>query len=138
MDANRRAEILQAVELNDRDLLSEIAELEAENKRLEVVNKESQRQLAILDSDKEMLEDERDSLKAAITTPELYVGVVSEILAEERESAVAENSNLRAMLERLVAAANEAKGELEYDITNGSVAIDILKDAIAESKEVIQ
>ena len=197
MNANRRAEILQAVELNDRDLLSEIAELEAENKRLEVVNKESQCQLAILDSDKEMLEDERDSLKAAIATPELYVGVVEKILAEERESAVADNSKLRARiedqkefiklsaqsydankigwekdiedlraerdrlkaevkdlryslehidgderyaklragLERLVAAANEAKGELEYDITNGSVAIDILKDAIAAAKD---
>lgn len=197
MNANRRAEILQAVELHDRDLLAEISELEAENKRLEVVNKESQRQLVLLDSDNEQLESERDMLKAAIATPELYVGVVSEVLAEERESVVAENSKLRARiedqkefiklsaqsydankigwekdiedlrtereqlkaeandlryslehidgderyaklragLERLVKAANEAKEELEYDITNGRVAIDILKDAIAAAKD---
>ena len=109
MDANRRAEIIQAVEWHGRDLLAEIAELEAE----------------------------RDMLKAAIATPELYVGVVEKVLAEERESVVAENSKLRARLERMVAAANEAKEELEYDITNCRVAIDILKAAVAEAKEVI-
>ena len=137
MDANRRAELIKAVEEHGRDLFAEISELV----------------------------DECDRLKAAIATPELYVGVVEKILAEERELAIADNLNLRterdrlkaevkdlryslehidgderyaklrAGLERLVAAANEAKGELEYDITNGSVAIDILKDAIAAAKD---
>ena len=109
MNANRRAEILQAVELHDRDLLSEIAELEAA----------------------------RDMLKAAIATPELYVGVVSDILAEERELAIAENSKLRAVLERLVEVAeqmdllNERLGDLgkKNDTWNN------FKSAIAEAKE---
>ena len=135
MDANRRSEIIQAVEWHGRDLLAEIAELEAKNKRLEVVNKESQRQLVLLDSDNEHIKAERDMLKAAIATPELYVGVVSDVLAKEREFAIAENSKLRARLELIIAAANKAKEELEYDITNGRLAIDILKNATAKANQ---
>ena len=38
---------------------------------------------------------ERGKMKAAITTPELYVGIISDVIAEERERVVAENLTLR-------------------------------------------
>ena len=91
----------------------------------------------------EGLEAERDLLKAAIATPELYVGVVSDILAEERESAVVENLKLRARIKRLVKALKEisvwnAKDEKDYEIVlsqwRGCVAI--AEEALVEEMGV--
>ena len=89
------------------------------------------------------LEAERDMLKAAIATPELYVGIVAEVLAEERELAIAENLKLRARIKRLVKALKEisvwnAKDEKDYEIVlsqwRGCVAI--AEEALVETKGV--
>lgn len=49
MDADRRAEIIQAVEWHDRDLLSEIQRLEAEVARLKDENAKLKSDLENLD-----------------------------------------------------------------------------------------
>lgn len=116
-----------------------IAELEAEiegykvserrkDEQIEVYGNETRRYARLMGE----VVEERDQLKAAIATPELYVGVVAKALAEEMESAIAENLKLRAMLERLVAAAEEA-----LTVTVSGWQANKLKSAIAEAKEVL-
>ena len=84
------------------------------------------------------LRNEVETLKAAITTPELYIGIISDVIAEEREKVVAENIKLHtrhaALVDKALAVITQSGIHREKHVDCNCVLCDLWKAAIAEVK----